>query len=117
MACSRCLADPQPTGYRDPRECAFDSEGNFTPDNWNCATLNLLSNAERFERTLYGCDESVQTIPVPYDDDLSITDGFIVLTRYKHRGKISAAVWMGDFWPIKPLTLEVAERSLRAVIP
>lgn len=116
MACSRCLHDPYPESYDSPRKCAFDAEGWFTDDNWYCATLSAIAKGsdDRFERTFYGFDESIQVIPVPFDDDLSITDGFIVLTQYKSRGRVSSGAWMGNFWPIRPLTLELCERVLAA---
>jgi hypothetical protein len=105
MACRRCKEDLQPPLFASPRRCAFLDDGSFTPDNWNCATVEALLRIDAVP-TLEGCDESL--------DVVSGRDygGFLVLTRYKHRGKTSSAVHVGDFWPPRPLTLAVAERWL-----
>jgi hypothetical protein len=110
MPCQRCLADPQPADFGDPRQCAFDDAGNFTPENWNCATIEQLVN-EFYVRELECSDESAQIIPVQ-DDEWGGSRGWIILTRYKHRGKTSSALHVGDFWPAKPLTLGLAEETI-----
>ena len=114
MACHRCEADRQPPGFGDPRKCAFLDDGTFTPENWNCATLEALTGEDSSERPwpqwrtteVNGMDESLQVVAG------SDYGGFLVLTRYKHRGRTSSAVHVGDFWPARPLTLRVAERWL-----
>jgi len=113
MTCKRCLADLRPKHFGNDRKCAFDENGNFTPDNWNCATLGALANAEEIDHR-FG-DESIQICLVGEDmehDD--VCGGFIVLSRYKHRGCCSSAIHVGDFFPPKPVTLEFAERILAA---
>jgi hypothetical protein len=104
--CLRCLADPQPSNFGSLRSCAFDAKGNFTPDNWRCATMDLLLELKQQE--VDGSDESMQIIPVNGDE----ASGWLVLTRYKHRGCTSSAVVVGDFWPPKPLTLMAAEKII-----
>lgn len=108
MACRRCREDPQPPEFGDPRKCAFsDDGGEFVSENWNCATLNALMSDTRLPLTeIDGCDESVQVI-IGRD-----YGGFIALTRYKHRGRTTSAVLVGDFWPPRPLTLAMAEAWL-----
>lgn len=39
--------------------------------------------------------------------------GWIVLTRYKHRGCTSSAIHVGDFFPPRPVTLSLVERFIR----
>lgn len=112
MSCKRCQADPQPSHLRDPRRCAFDAEGAFTPDNWQCATLEVL--LDKAQANHYGDDESVQLVPVVFFDENGLadgTDGWIVMTRYKSRGCTSSAIHVGDFWPPKPVTLAMAEQQ------
>lgn len=121
--CARCEADPIPA-HSGPRQCAFDERGRFTPDNWRCATLDALTRVPWLDvmqaAWVYGQDESLQPIPAfvlqTDPDDPSYTmsgsEGFIVLSRYKTRGKVSSAMHVGDFWPAKPLTLAFAERVL-----
>jgi hypothetical protein len=112
--CHRCLADPQPDGFDSPRRCAFLENGQFTPDNWNCATISALIDRERDacgDRDVdhYGNDESMQIICYTHTEG---TDGFIVFNRYKQRGCTSSAMHVGDFWPARPLTLSLAEAVL-----
>lgn len=106
MSCTRCLADPQPASFASARNCAFDGDGDFKHDNWNCATIEAL--LEFTINYIYGEDESMQVIPIDGGDH----GGFIVLTRYKRRGKTSSGVWVGDFWPAKRLTLDVANFAI-----
>lgn len=65
-----------------------------------------------------GDNESMQVIQARFsdEDDWSATHGWIVLTRYKHRGRTSAAMHIGDFWPSVPLTYELANRVLDGVL-
>lgn len=105
MACKRCEADPQPSDCGSPRRCAFDEAGLFTPENWNCATLNLLAD-ERGRETEHGDDESIQVCYGAY------SGGWIVLSRYKRRGRCSSAVHVGDFFPPEIVTIEMVERFI-----
>jgi hypothetical protein len=129
MPCPRCLADPQPKNFGNPRSCAFDdASGLFTPDNWRCATLDkLMSIAEGVGKMQEygGDDETVQVVPVLLEYTYQgvtncpapavdvTTEGFFVFSRYKQRGRTSSAVWVGDFWPVKPVTAEHVERVLQ----
>lgn len=117
MACRRCVADPQPSGegwtFGSPRGCAFDDDGQFTHANWNCATIEALLDFRVAQH--FGSDESLDLIPFLTDvwgRGYAETDGWIVLTRYKRRGKTSSAVRVGDWWPAQPLTLADAESAL-----
>lgn len=118
MACKLCFERPVPKHYGSPRECAFDAEGKFTPDNWNCETINDLCG---FGTEQYGDDECMDYVycgreAFPDGDEereeYVNNGGWIVMTRYKNRGCCSSAVRVGDFWPPEPLTLEVAEAVL-----
>lgn len=107
MSCPRCQADPHPAPFESPRRCAFTEAGEFSPDNWNCATIDALLFQASHE--IDGTDESMQ---ITYANGSQDYGGFIVLTRYKHRGCTSSAVHVGDFWPTVPLTLD---RALKAI--
>jgi hypothetical protein len=109
MACHRCEADPQPSNFGSPRRCAFNADGTFTPENWNCATIDALligGALERYGSGEHGGDD--ETMQVVYSGG-GYGSGWIVLTRYKRRGCTSSAVHVGDFWPAKPLTLAITE--------
>lgn len=121
MPCPRCTADPQPGGEgwtSSPRSCAFNADGEFTERNWNCATITALLELDRDPTgyrdpffgtpSILGNDESMDLIHVPED----VYGGWIVLNRYKRRGRTSSAVHVGDFWPARPLTLALAEAVL-----
>ncbi len=114
--CPRCAADPQPTDFGSARRCAFQADGSFTDDNWNCATedvlLGIIFNDDDWEErySIGGNDESIQIIPVyrPDEDGFFWGDGWLVMTRYKQRGKTSNAYWIGDSHDAEPLTLQIA---------
>lgn len=127
--CVRCEADPQPSEFGSPRGCAFksDSFGKnpaeifFTEDNWNCATITALVEAydENHKLALYGNDESMDMVPgtTTYEHDdgsegHSEMAGWIILTRYKRRGRVSSAIYVGDFFPPKSVTLKLVERTI-----
>lgn len=119
MSCPRCTADPTPRNSA-PRSCAFDTAGVFTPDNWRCATLEALTSTNEGARLacsaarLYGHDETIDIVPAALliEDHDDGWDGWIVLTRYKQRGRCSSAVHVGDFFPARPITLALAEATL-----
>ena len=114
VSCFRCLADPQPPDFGSPRRCAFDGAGQFTPDNWNCATVEALyQHGDRRIERLYGNDESLDVFAAMDPDDAPCTRGWWIVTRYKSRGRTSSCVYVGDFWPPVPATLAAIETELR----
>ncbi len=76
--CPRCLERGQTWEGSSPK-CAFDENGNFLENNWNCATLNALR--EMGEEGRVWCDEQNMTIIQRYDV------GHGILSWYKNRGK------------------------------
>ncbi len=115
--CPRCAADPQPANFANARKCAFTAAGAFTPDNWNCATFNALMARVTDEDEHTGDNESLQLIPVRVpetddEDDWAMSHGWIVLTRYKQRGRTSSAIHVGDFWPARPVTYALVAQVL-----
>lgn len=107
--CPACAADLKPVGFASPRNCAFTESGDFTPDNWNCATIAAMMS--RVEGELLGDDETGEIIPVRTSK--TETNGWIIMTRYKSRGCTSSAVHVGDFWPPRPVTYEMAAAFVR----
>ncbi len=91
VRCSRCAADPRPANFGSDRECAFGPDGAFLTDNWNCATLDAL--AALAGEPVYGDDETLAVVRCDFADG-----GFLVLTRYKSRGRVTGLAWVGD-WP------------------
>lgn len=108
--CSRCAADPEPEGFGSPRNCAFNADGSFNPDNWNCETLNALIGDT--PKIVHGDDEQCEITPTYLDDDLY--GGFIVTTRYKRRGHTESAIYVGMFHPPQPITFEFVERVIQS---
>jgi len=104
--CPRCAADPRPENFGNDRQCAFSADGSFSPDNWNCATMSLLVDAA--QNVIHGCDEQMEVRPVNRED----YGGWLITSRYKHRGCTSSAIIVGDFYPPVPLTLARAEAIL-----
>ena len=119
MSCSRCLADLQPKHFGTPRQCAFDVDGRFTPDNWNCATIGYLldlvdkkhNQSRQYQTDIQGEDESMRIV-WGRGHDYDHESGWVIFTYYKHRGRASSAVHCGDFWPPRPLTFEHAEHLI-----
>ena len=109
--CPRCTADPRPENFGNDRKCAFDAEGNFTPDNWNCATIEALIPPHfDGEGVVFGDDESFEYTYLP---EIGEGDtGWIITSRYKRRGCTSSAIWVGDFYPPRPVTLALVEGLL-----
>lgn len=107
MSCNRCKERGQPPEYASPVKCAFPNHGTFNPDNWGCALIEALSEAAGPYR-MYGQDESLDVILCDPNRD----NGFIVLSRYKRRGRVSNAVWVGDFSPAREVTADLCERAL-----
>ncbi len=122
--CERCERDPKPTNFGSARGCAFpsDSYGKnpaeifFSPDNWNCATITALLDEYDPDRrkTIYGNDESLDLVPaVPADGDFEPEPrGWLVLTRYKRRGKVSSIVYVGDFYQPEAVSLALVETTI-----
>lgn len=108
--CPRCEADPKPEGFGDRRQCAFDAEGHFTPENWNCATIDAILGDE--PTVVRGDDEQCEVTPTYCDDGEHEYGGFLITTRHKRRGCTSSAIYVGDFHPPQPLTLALAERVI-----
>lgn len=89
-------------------KCGFSDDGVFDPDNWQCATLNILRDiAKELKQIQHMEDTSLATIPIS-DDDRA---GWIVLSWYKSRGRTSSARFIFDDTDI-PLTLEMAQAAL-----
>ena len=42
LNCKRCKEAIIPDNFGSPRVCAFDENGIFTTENWNCVTAGLL---------------------------------------------------------------------------
>lgn len=119
MTCTGCRREPTlPYAESSVRRCAFFEDGTFNPDNWRCATVDalerLVDRAYVEDGTVFGFDESLQLVPVRYVNETGFTTsrGWLVLTRYKTRGKLSSAAWVGDFWFPESLTLQIAEAVL-----
>ncbi|SET43303.1 hypothetical protein SAMN05216389_11158 [Oceanobacillus limi] len=101
MVCDCCKSRGKTWEGSDPK-CAFDSEGNFLSDNWNCGTMNELRFIANEIGTVNRDDNSCGTIGyVPVDNDFAPDDfdtfgGYIVMMWYKDRGRTDNAVFMTD---------------------
>lgn len=114
MSCPRCTADPQPEHFGDPRGCAFDEDGHFTPHNWNCATIAALLRVEGVCERIHGESQTVDLVPAYVTDDPGYHNGWIALSRYKQRGRCSSVIHIGDFWPPREVRLSDIEAVIEA---
>jgi len=87
---------------------AFDANGVFTSDNWNCPIITRilkLYEKDNKDKTLYGEDQTCHVIHC-YSEH-----AWVVLARYKSRGRTSNAFVFNEDGN-RPLTKEVAENLI-----
>ena len=115
MTCKACMKRGKTWQGDDPR-CAFDKYGNFTQDNWNCATINKLRELTRlaYGGFDYRDDDSAGTVYVLQIPEIDEAQGYVIMTGYKNRGAIGNALIVFDDSEAKPLTLEAAEAIINA---
>lgn len=101
--CPRCQERGKTWHGEDPR-CGFPDGGVFSPDNWNCATLNRLRELDR-DGAAYTEDQWILTIP--HDGE------FIVLGGYKRGGSVEFAGNLNER-EMEDLTLERAEKVIKS---
>ncbi len=103
MICPACKAAPKLKG----RACAFFGR-RFDSEYWMCGTLGLLRDAAIWSHRDDQHNESIAIVPMPEHQDLQ---GYLVLTFYKDRGRVSGALYVSGGRTVK-LTLRVAETAL-----
>jgi len=111
--CPRCQARGK-TWLGDLPRCAFTGTGQFSADNWNCATMNAL---RLFTQEIYCQDHTLGIIAIPelsrdcgFDD---LMPNFLVLHWYKTRGACPLAQVVRMNHRVSPLTLSWAELILK----
>lgn len=110
ITCPMCMERGKDWEGSDPN-CAFDENGTFKKDNWNCATMNELRYiAEKNNTSFRYWDESIGHVVIM--DEYGEPEDFIVMTWYKNRGKTSNAVVMFDDSEVRPLTLQDATQAI-----
>lgn len=100
--CFRCQCRTKDWDGDDPK-CGFP-EGDFTRDNWRCATLNVLRRLAE-PGAVYSEDQYASVIS---DGD----GGHVLITWYKSRGRTEGAYLVTD-QGVYPLTLGSAETVIR----
>jgi hypothetical protein len=98
----------QPANFASRRKCAFES-GEFSTDNWMCATMGALRDRAVFINRDDMQNASIAIVPMPDGGD---TFGYVVLTYYKDRGAVGRAVLMNDGDAPKVLAIMDAESLL-----
>jgi hypothetical protein len=98
----------------DLPRCAFAPNGDFSADNWNCATMNAL---RLFTQESYCQDHTLGVIPIPeLSEDCAFDESmpnFLVLHWYKTRGACPLAQMVRMNHTICSLTLNWAEVILK----
>ena len=98
MTCKLCKERVKSWGGDNPR-CAFTDGGEYSTDNWNCATVNEIRSItyeggklSRLVDYRYCSDQKYATIKI---DDCDIEDGPLALwlTWYKNRGA-TGEIWL-----------------------
>lgn len=85
MTCRLCATRPIPNTYASPRKCAFYGD-RFTPENWNCETMNELRKRCRSALTSTN-EDRLLTVDASADGESL----WIVLMTYKNRGCVESA--------------------------
>lgn len=107
--CKLCKQMQVPTDFASSPLCAWDSEGNFDSENWNCETAIALRTAAGEGKEQHS-DESfwirrddtsyAALFVPPHPEDIPDGEligpfrggGFIGMTWYKHRGRTDVIV-------------------------
>lgn len=93
--CQDKYANGRPNNFGSDPKCAFDNDGLFQPNNWNCAGLDQLrEDAHKVE--VWNEDQHAVLLRYGSEGD------FIVLSYYKHRGRTEGA-WVVEKINIRPL--------------
>lgn len=93
--------------------CAFDENGIFTTDNWNCITIGILRElVSKYGETKRDDNAagSLDVLWIPENDGI---DGYLIMSYYKSRGRIGQAYIFNDNEIPKILTEEYAEHIIR----
>jgi len=78
MKCKHWAEIPKEFGSKP--ECAFNKDGSFNPDNWNCNLMNELRDAAQ-DVEVWAEDEHMAVLA--FQGELK----FGILGYYKHRGR------------------------------
>lgn len=97
--CPFCKVRVKNWNGSDPK-CAFPG-GIFTPENWNCATMNELRNLAEVSSIHYDGDQRCAVLNDREDG------GFLILSWYKSRGCTDGA-WVIRESSVSALTYERA---------
>ena len=90
--------------------CAF-SNGIFSSDNWNCATMNKLREIVKKAGLFWRDDDigSIGVLPVDLDEFY----GFLIMLWYKERGQVEQAILLSSERPPALLTLDLALKIIK----
>lgn len=126
MPCRLCIERGRPANFASDPQCGFDENGNFTTDNWMCATLLKLRELAGEGVLQYSLEEGQGTHYGAHwragDTSLSVIEtrhpvapeyvAWIVMSFYKTRGRTGQAWFFYENEPPRPVTIADAERSL-----
>lgn len=113
-ACRMCRERGKTWNGGDP-ECAFPNGGQFTVENWNCATANALRDISGQDEPHDNADhrwfndQNYSTILVDAVDLSSGPAYALWMTWYKHRGRTEGLWLLGGDEPRKPTEEDAVE--------
>ena len=82
-ACRLCRLRAKDWEGEDPR-CSFDIHGNFTTDNWRCATMDVLCKLAE-GKAVWSHEHALLVLGVPEQLELGGHLTHVVLSLYKRR--------------------------------
>lgn len=101
MVCKYCEERGKTWEGEDPI-CAFNDDGLFNKENWNCALLNELRELVEFlEIETYNKYSEDRIASIPNED------GFLILSWYKQRGKVDIIAYIDSNKVFKEVNLDI----------
>lgn len=120
------MNDPRPPHFDRDRICAFNADGSFQSDNWNCATIAYLLGAPDAQ-DMSSELESLQAIPaympVAGTSDVIDTDGikptieqrgWLVMCRQFNVGRAASLMYCGPFHPPRGVSFAMCDDVIAA---
>lgn len=114
--CELCKNTQVPSHYGSERTCAFNEDGSFNPENWNCVTMmklrkkiyDIVDNTSSAMVTLQRNEDQYLAVCNAYDkrDENYVPLDFLCIGWYKNRGRTESMFVLNDSVPV-PITYDL----------
>jgi len=94
MVCKYCKNSKKDWEGSD-RVCAFDEDGNFERENWNCDLINSIRDRLESSDCHYNKNDETTLVTIPYEK------GYLLMGWYKSRGSVDFLTLVNeDFYEV-----------------